>query len=215
MSKTAEFIKIEKDNYGKVFVDISYAMDNVSPFLDAEQIKNRKYFIKLPIIKKYIDLLDAAEAESKKGGFLSLFNSDKYTSLLNDYKNSNREAFNQLKKCSGCACLNCTANCKFDSCLGCRKDSLIKNCDHNKINITFHDSFFLDLNNDRTGLSDKYKVLATLQDCELDRKYIIIKSASQEDKFILYYNPGITEDTYGEITDEDEFDFIASTYEAL
>lgn len=32
MGKTDQFIKTEKDKYGKIFVDINYAISSVSPF---------------------------------------------------------------------------------------------------------------------------------------------------------------------------------------
>lgn len=215
MGKYDDFISKEKEFYGKVFVDVSYAVDNVAPFLDKKELMNRKYYTKLPALKKYIDLLEAAEQGNKKGFFDKLFNSNNSTALLESYKNDNSEVFRQLEKCSKCSCLNCTSECSFDHCLGCRKDSCIANCDHKKINVTVHNNYFIELTNDRTGVSDRYKVQATLQDCELDQKYIVIQSVSdKDDKFILYYYPGISEDTYGEITDPEEFDFVVSTYES-
>lgn len=217
MDKMEGFLNSERERYGKLFVDINYAIDNVSPFLEKQDLSNRKYITKLPVLKKYMELLDSAERDNKKEGFFSkLFNNDKYTGLLESYKADNLDNFNQLEKCSKCACLNCTATCKFDSCLGCRPGSKIVYCDHEKINATFHDNYILNLTNDRTGTEDRYKVLATLQDCELDRKYIIIQSLmSKDEKFILYYYPGISEDNFGEISDEQEFDFIASVYESI
>lgn len=213
MDTITNFIKTEKDSYGKVFVDISYAIDNISPFL-GDDIKNRKYAIKLPCLKKYIELLDSVEIETSKGGIKTLFKKDRYIDILNDYKKDNRETLSQLEKCSSCACLNCTAECKFDSCLGCRTGSEVLQCDHKNVNIVIHDNFTLNLTNNDTGEDDRYKVLATLQSIERDKKYIIIQNFRTDDKFILYYYPGIKEDTYGEITDAEEFDLVASTYQS-
>ncbi len=215
MNKTEDLINAEKDHYGKIYVDVTYAIDNIRPFLEADVLKSRKYTVKLTVLKKYIDLLNSAEADYKKGGFFSRLNSDKYTNILSEYKNDNSDNFTQLKNCSSCACLNCTAECKFDSCSGCREGSHIQNCDHKKINITLHDTFFLNLTNDRTGEDDRYKVLATLQDAELDKKYIITQNIGTDEKFILYYYPGIVEDTYGEISDAEEFDFIAGIFQSV
>jgi len=215
MSKIEEFVNSERSRWGKVFVDVNYAIDNISPFLEKADLKKRKYVAKLPILKKYMDLLDAAEAEGQKGGFLNMFHSDKSTDLLREYKHDNKSSFIQLENCKNCACLNCTAECNFNGCLGCRAGSHIKKCDHSKINVTFHEEYTLDLKNDRTGRTDKYTVLATLQDSELDRQYIIIENRMKGEKFILYYYPGISEDTYGEITDGEEFDFIVSTFEGI
>lgn len=215
MSNTQDFIREEKESFGKIFVDISYAIDNVSPFLEKGEMQKRKYVVKLPVLKKYIELLDAASAEDKKEGFFKMFKGDKYTHLLEGYKRDNSTCLNQLEKCSKCACLNCTANCNFDSCLGCRQGSRIAKCDHENMNATLHDNYTLELTNDNTGEEDSYTVLATMQNCELDRKYIIIENKIDREKFILYYYPGISEDDYGEIEDAEEFDFIAETYEGL
>ena len=50
---------------------------------------------------------------------------------------------------------------------------------------------------------------------KLDRKYIIIENIKSKEKFILYYYPGISEDSYGEIKDAQEFDFIVSTFQSV
>ena len=209
MGRAEEFLKHEKERYGKVYVDLTYAVDNISPFVDKEDLNRRKYVTKLPVLKKYIDLVESAEREAhKKGGFLN------YIDLLNSYKKDNFEALNQLEHCSQCVHRNCTES-KFDGCLGCRENSKIVYCDHERINVTFHDNWILTLNNDRTGDVDRHKVLATLQDVIKDQKYIIIENIRTDEKFVLYYYPGITEDTYGEIGDAEEFDYVVSTYQSV
>jgi len=50
---------------------------------------------------------------------------------------------------------------------------------------------------------------------ELDKKYIIIQNIINKEKFILHYYTGISEDTYGEITDPKEFDFVVSTFQSI
>lgn len=215
MSRVEEFVNSERDQFGKVFVDVNYAIDNISPFLDKAKLNKRKYVIKLPVLKKYMDLLDAAESEEKKSGFLNMFHSDKSLDLVREYKQDNYESLCQLKNCQNCACLNCTAECNFNGCLGCRAGSHIQKCNHSKINVTLHDSYSLELTNDRTGRADRFTVLATLQDAELNRQYIIIENKINDEKFILYYYPGISEDNYGEITDSEEFDFIVETFESV
>lgn len=217
MSRDLEFIKSEKDVWGKVFIDISYGIDNVAPFLSEQTLKIRKYHGKVDILKKYISLLDSAEMEASKASssFFSKFKDNKYIPLLSSYKNDNRGDFNQLNHCAKCACLNCPKDCSFNTCSGCRTGSFIKKCDHEKINVTVHDDFILNLTNNSTGRASRYKVLATLQDCEVDRQYIIIENImDKEDKFVLYYYPGISEDTYGEISDGEEFDFVVETFQS-
>lgn len=215
MSKDMEFLKNEKDCYGKMYVDLTYAIDNISPFIDSKELNSRKYAAKLPILKKYIDLIEAAQGDlSKKSSFSRLFSDNKYIDLLNTYKRDNMETLTQLENCSHCVYRNCMED-KFDGCLGCKSGSRIVYCDNKKISVRIHDNWVLDLTNDRTGAADKYNVLATLQDIELDKKYIITENLITKEKFILNYYPGISEDSYGEITDPEEFDFIVSTYQGI
>jgi hypothetical protein len=215
MGRAESFLKHERERYGKAYVDLTYAIDNISPFLEREELNKRKYVTKLPVLKRYIDLIESAEREvNKKGGFLSFFNDDKYIDLLNSYKKDNADALNQLEHCSKCVHRNCTEG-KFDGCLGCRENSRIVHCDHERINVTFHDNWILTLNNDRTGDVDKFKVLATLQDAQKNQKYIIIENVRTDEKFVLYYYPGISEDSYGEISDPEEFDYVVSTYQSV
>ncbi|MFL0195626.1 DUF1292 domain-containing protein [Clostridium sp. WILCCON 0269] len=215
MGKTDQFIKAEKDRYGKIFVDINYAISAVSPFLDKNTFNRRKYVAKISTLKKYIDLIEAVESEFNNSNFLTKLRGDKYILLLKDYKNDNSESLLQLEKCGRCQCLNCTTDCNFDSCLGCKTGSKIVHCDRKKINAAKHDNFFIELTNNKTGKDSKYIVLSTLQDVELNRKYIVIENTISKEKFILYYYPGISEDNYGEISDAEEFDFIVSTFQSI
>lgn len=98
MSKTEDFILSEKSYYGKIYSDIAFAIDEVQDFLDKDTLKNRKYVSRQPLLKKYIDLLDAAKSEDKGKGFLgSLFNGDKYTSILKDFKKITTRSLTNLK----------------------------------------------------------------------------------------------------------------------
>ena len=217
MSKTDEFISSEKSYYGKIYTDISFAIDEVQDFLDKDIFRNRKYVSRQPLLKKYIDLLDAAKSEEKdKGFFGNLFNGDKYTGILKDFKNDRHEEFNQLEKCTKCECLKCMAACKFDSCNGCRNGEHITFCDHEKTNIALFDGSedsMIELVNNKTGEDDKYEIMAIIQNALNNRRYIVIENVHDRERFILYYYPKISEDEYGEITDETDFDFAASEYE--
>jgi hypothetical protein len=215
MNRVQEFLEREKEHYGKIFVDLNYSIDNVKPFIDRQRFEDRKYIKRLPVLKRYIDLIDSAENEISHRRFMDIFNHSREVELLDGYKKDNIDELKQLENCSSCKCLNCSAECKFDVCLGCRKGARVAECDHEKINVMFHDNFIVDLINEKTGRNEKYMVLATLQDVTRDKRYIIIEGISNDEKFILYYYPGISEDTYGEITDEQEFDFIVSTFESV
>lgn len=210
-----EFVKREKDHYGKIYVDIQYAISEISPFLEDKDLQKRKYVSRLSVLKKYMELLESSEREEKKGGLLSFFKSNDTVDMLQEYKNDKRQELNQLEKCSACQCLNCTSECKFNSCLGCREGSHIAYCDKKKINVTLHDNFILDLTNEKSGEDERYMVLATMEDIQRDQMYIIIEGIRSKEKYVLYYDPGISEDSYGEITDEEEFDFVVQTFESL
>lgn len=215
MNKAEQFLKDEKDKYGKLYVTLSYAVDKISPFVEENKKNRRQYYSKLPYLKKYIDLIESAEQEIKNSSFFDRFGENRSIELLKDYKNDNMEYFNQLEKCSQCSCLNCVAQCSFGSCLSCREKSNIVSCDHQAINVTSHENFILSLTNNKTGNSDSYLVAATLEDISKDMKYIVIENIDTDEKFILHYFPGISEDTYGEITDPEEFDKIVSIYQSL
>ena len=215
MGKNFEFIESEKNIWGKVYTNIAYAIDEISPFIDEDDLKKRKYYTKAHVLQDYIKSLNSAEAQSNKKSFFSLFkNNNTDITLLQDYKAKNIKTFDQLKKCSNCKCLNCSSECNFWGCESCRENSRIVSCDKKKINVRKFDNFTLDLTNNDTGQSSRYKVLAVLEDCVLERQYIILENLDKsEDKMVLYYYPGIKEDTYGEITDAEEFDFVVEAFQ--
>ena len=43
MSNTIEFITKERETVGKIYTDVTYAISEVSPFLDDSILKKRKY----------------------------------------------------------------------------------------------------------------------------------------------------------------------------
>ncbi|KRQ87195.1 hypothetical protein ABG79_00993 [Caloramator mitchellensis] len=213
--KAQEFLDKEKEKYGKIYSDISFAIDNISPFLDTRELKTRKYSSFLPVLKKYIDKIEVAESNLNKSGIFSIFSNGKIIDELEKFKFEYKEELRQLEKCVNCKCLNCSIGCKFDGCLGCREGSNVVSCDHEKINVRFHDNFYQELLNEKSGKREKYKVLATLMDAKQNRHYIIIEGVFSKDKYVLYYYPDIDEDRFGEIKDEQEFDYIVETYQSV
>ncbi|MDF2503928.1 MULTISPECIES: hypothetical protein [Clostridium] len=217
MGKTEEFISHEKEHYGKIYTDITFAIDEIKDFIDENVLKNRKYFSRQAVLDKYIDLLDSAKQENKKKGFIkSILAGDKYIDLLQGFKSAHSEELDQLNKCSKCECLRCTVVCKFDSCDGCRTGRRVAYCDHERTNVAFFDNSenaIISLINNNTGDEDRYNVLAVVQDALEDKRYILIENIHDKERFVLYYYPKLPEDTYGEITDEEDFNFAASAYE--
>lgn len=213
MSSTIDFINNERDIIGKTYTEITYAISEISPFLDERVLSRRKYYSKLPILKKYIDMLDDAEYSSKNRKF-SFFKKDDSVLKLEQYKTDNQESFQQFDNCSKCSCLNCIKECNFKSCSGCRSNSFIKSCDKTNLNVRLHKNFILDLTNNNNGKASRYKVLSTIENCIEDKLYIALENLlDSNDKLLLYYYPGISSDDFGEITDEEEFNLVVEAYE--
>lgn len=216
----SDFIEKELNEWGKVYTDITYAINEISEFLDDKELKRRKYYVKLSVLKEYIDDLNRGDisSSSKKGFLSSMFNSSSsndLTSKFKTFKRKNKDTFDQLSHCAQCACLSCIEECSFKKCSGCRDDSHIKKCDRDKINVRVYDNFLHNITDNNTGSDGTYRTLAVLNDCELDRLYIILENIHDEDdKFILYYYPKVSGNDYGEITDSEEFDYIIETFES-
>ena len=214
MAKDIEFIEEERRHWGKVFTDITYAISEVSPFIDENQLKRRRYFSKVTILNEYMDKLNSKELDSKKKSFFDRLKGDDSIEDLRDFKSKNSSSFKQLESCSKCQCLTCTFECKFKSCSACKEGSLIKACDKEKANVRIYDTFNIDLTNNDSGQINKYKVLAIVENCKLDKLYILLENFhDSDDKLILYYYPGIKSDNFGEITDSEEFDFVVETFQ--
>ncbi|TDT51906.1 DUF1292 domain-containing protein [Fonticella tunisiensis] len=215
MGKALDYIRKEKEYYGKILYNINSAISDISPYVDKRELNERKYVSRVSVLKRYMELLDEVESREEKDGILGFLNDDKNIRELEEFKRKNNDALTQLEKCNMCQRLKCPAGCKLASCLSCRPGSWVAYCDHERIKVTFHDNFILDLTNERTGVRERFKVLATVEDDLKNKQYIIIEGLSSREKYVLYYYPGIVEDTYGEITDEEEFDFIVSVFESV
>lgn len=208
-----EKLKFEKDYYGKIYSDISEAIFSLSPFLGDREKKRRKYFSKQEVLRDYIKTIDLAQEKISKKGIFSVFIKDDVEKEVMDFKFKNKEILDRLEKCSKCKCLNCSKECPFDGCLGCRDGANICMCDHEKHNMSKQTKYYLDLINEKTGREEKYKVLAIIQNLQENKRYIVIEGTVSQEKYILYYYPGVSEDEFGEIKDENEFDEIVEIYE--
>ncbi|PRR82453.1 DUF1292 domain-containing protein [Clostridium vincentii] len=214
MANDIEFIEEERRHWGKIFTDITYAISEVSPFIDETQLKRRRYFSKVSILDEYMDKLTSSESTSKKKSFFDRLKGDDSTQDLRNFKSKNSSSFKQLESCSKCQCLACSFECKFQSCSACKEGSLIKACDKEKGNVRTFDTFNIDLTNNDSGQMNKYKVLAIVENCKLDKLNILLENLhDSDDKLILYYYPGIKSDNFGEITDSEEFDFVVETFQ--
>lgn len=214
MGRAKDFIEKEKNDLGSLLYNINGAITEIAPFIEEETLKSRKYYTRLDSVKELLKYLEDMLYKEGKDGILGFLNDSKRISEVENTKNKYFTPIRQLENCSKCKCLNCVKTCKLDSCSGCREGAYVKDCNKDNFNTVVHDGFILNLSRDE-GVSSRYNVLATMQDINKDRRYITIQEIGTEEKFILYYYPGISESDFGEITDQEEFDFIVSTFEKL
>jgi hypothetical protein len=84
--RVQEYLKDEKEHYGSIYVDVNNAIDSITPFLDEKSLGDRKYVSRLPVLKRYMELIESAENDTSKRSFPNLFGNDKYKDLLERYK---------------------------------------------------------------------------------------------------------------------------------
>ena len=208
-----KFIENEKADSGKLYSDVIFALEEIEAFVPRERLNQRKFVEYLPVLKTYSDMLKKAAVDNNnKGTFGKLFHShssDK--SILEDFKNKNLDKIDQIKCCVTCKCLTCPSECIMEGCNRCDKSGRVAKCDKKTTTVYTFANKCLQLNNVKTGEDDLYKVLSIIQDKEYNQLFIIIELRGE--KFVLYYYPGISEDTYGEITDTEDFNFALSAYE--
>ncbi|MEG0641696.1 MAG: DUF1292 domain-containing protein [Clostridium sp.] len=214
MGKAKDFIEKEKNQLGSLLYNINGAIIEIAPYIEEETLKQRKYYTRIDSLKELQKHLEDMYHEENKDGIFGFVNDNSRISEVESMKNKHSLTLNQLEKCSRCKCLNCTKTCKLDSCKGCREGAFVRECNKEDFNIVVHEDFVINLSRDG-GENLTYNVLATLQNVSRDKRYIIIQEIKSGEKFILYYYPGISESSFGEITDSDEFDFIVNSYEKI
>lgn len=213
MGRAEDFIKKEQDDLGSLLYKVNGAIAEIAPFIEEETLKNRKYYSRLDTLKEYTRFLDVMMGKEKKDGIFGFLNDSRRITEIEKEKRKYILHIKQIEKCTECKCLNCIKTCKFDGCEGCREKAFVRECDKEAYNTVFHKDFILDL--DKDGRSSRYNVLATMQNIEINQRYIIIQDINSGEKFILHYYPGISNSDYGEITNPDEFDFVVKNFERL
>lgn len=212
VNKIKDFTSHELNKYQDIYTKIMFEVDEIRPFLPEEIIQNRRYVSKLNQLKAYIDKIKEADCKAEKTGILQ--SDEKYKEELLRFKNSINQDLDKMEKCMNCACLNCiNESCQFNSCLGCRQSARVKYCDKERNTLIEFDNWILELTNNDTGSENRYMVLAVVEDLEFEEMYIMLENIKDgSDKLVLKYSTGIKEDTYGEITNPEEFDQIVSFY---
>ncbi|MBC8059410.1 MAG: DUF1292 domain-containing protein [Clostridiaceae bacterium] len=208
-----KFIEKETADYGKLYADVIFALEEIEEFVPSEQLRERKFVEYLPTLKAYMDILKNTEIDNHtKGVFAKVFgNSDSQAAVIEKFKSENVEKFDQIRSCVNCKCLTCSNECIMEGCNRCEKSGRVAKCDKKTTCIYTFTNKELQLTNNKTGEDSLYNVLSIVQDKEYNQLFIIIEL--NREKFVLYFYPGISEDTYGEISDVEDFNFAFSAYE--
>lgn len=209
-----KYIETEAAEYGKLYADVIFALEEIEEFVPKEQLRARKFVEYLPVLKEYLELIKNTDRDNKGKSMLGkLFNGGNDLDKIKEYKEANLEKLQQIKSCTSCKCLNCASECIMEGCNRCEKSGRVAKCDKKTSCVyTFSDKH-LELSNDKTGEIATYKVLSIVQDREYNQLFIIIENS--EEKFVLYFYPGISEDTYGEISDVEDFNFAIGAFEKV
>ena len=208
-----DFIKKEAADSGKLYADVIFALEEIEEFVPKEQLKDRKFVEYLPVLKVYVDMLKNAEVDNNAKGTLGKFfnQNDSEGAVIQKFKSENTEKFDRIRSCVNCKCLSCPNECIMEGCNRCDRSGKVAKCDKKTICIYTFTTKRLELINNMTGNPDLYNVLSIVQDKEYDQLFIIIEL--NREKFVLYFYPGISEDSYGEISDVEDFNFALNSYE--
>jgi hypothetical protein len=209
------FIEKETEDSGKLYADVIFALEEIGEFVPKEQLQERKFVEYLPVLKRYIDMLKDAEIDNHdKGVFGKLFSwNNSQSAVIEKFKLENVEKFDQIRSCVNCKCLTCPSECIMEGCNRCEKGGRVAKCDRKTTCIYTFTGKKLHLTNNKTGEPNVYNVLSIVQDKEYDQLFIIIELNGE--KFILYFHPGVSEDTYEEISDVEDFNFALNSYEQI
>jgi len=202
----------EIEQLKKVYADIMFALDEIEPFLAKEELNRRRYYLLLSTLKSYLDLYqkDAVE-DSNRGFFGKLVNKDSiYDEQLREFRRTNADKLSKLNLCSRCQCLKCLKICAMEGCNRCDPKAYLIDCDNATKSVYFVEGKSLPLTDDR-GVDAIYTVLAYIVDKEYNQFYIVTEVNGEKKIFYLY--PSTNGDTYGNITDADDFNFAVRAFE--
>ena len=210
-----KFIEKEAADSGKLYADVIFPLEEIQEFVPKEQLKERKFVEYLPVLKAYTDMLKKAEINNNGKGTVGKFFSwnDSQQTVIEKFKAENIEKFDQIRSCVKCKCLTCPNECIMEGCNRCDKSGRVAKCDKKTICVYTFTTKTLELTNNKTGRPALYNVLSIIQDKQYNQLFIIIELNAE--KFVLYFYPGISEDTYGEITDVEDFNFAFNSYEQV
>ena len=210
-----DYIEKEISDSGKLYADVIFPLEEIEEFVPKDQLLERRFVEYLPALKTYVEMVKNAQIDNRgKSVFGKIFGGnnseqDKIVKLKQD----NEEKFEQLRSCISCKCITCPSECMMEGCNRCEKSGKVAKCDKKTTCVYTFTAKSLQLTNNKTGELALYDVLAIVQDKEFNQLFIIIELYNE--KFVLYFYPGVSEDTYGEITDVEDFNFALKAYEQV
>lgn len=207
-----ERVEQELKDAKKIYTTIILSLDEVEPYVSPQTLNRRKYMQMFRQLEKYIEKLEEVVEEGKEKGILKrIFSSKQPEEIMEQYKRTNGLDMSQLAQCGSCQCFTCSRECEMVGCKLCSKGGKIKGCDNKTKSVYLFQNKWLELEKEETGVVEVYDVLAIIEDKEFNQFYIILSLRGE--RFVLYYYPDLHEDTYGEISDTDDFNFAIQTFE--
>lgn len=205
----------KSEAYKELYAKIVFALDEIKDFLSDEDLRRRKFYRLLPILKEYLELLESSEEDNKRKGLLHKLLGAKPSSERDAeaFLRQNADSFLQLEDCARCKCLSCPKDCKMEGCSRCEPGHgcRVSSCDNKESAVWTYGFKTLELRNNDTGNTETFEVRTVVQDLQYKQLYIVLDRRG--DKVILYYYPGLKGDDYGEIKDADDLNFAANAFE--
>ncbi|AQS11357.1 hypothetical protein CLOBY_35130 [Clostridium saccharobutylicum] len=173
----------------RLYSDVIYIIESLDGLVSKSTLNRRKYIHFLDTIKECYE--DKNKIKCAK----------------------NAEILKQLVNCQKCKCFNCNKECITDGCNRCEPDAggHVALCDNDIITVYHfkHKSFKLKSN--KLKNIETYQVLAIIQDIKYNEYFIVLNSNKK--KYIAYYYPEVSGDTFGEIKSIDDFNFAIKAFE--
>lgn len=188
MNKIKAFTDSEREQYGKLYVDLIMNIEEMSAFLTDEELKKRFFTRKVHLIKSYLDALDHADQQAEGNGLLEMFKSDeKYKDEVLQYKATLSDDLTKLQKCHQCRCLKCSVPCPFNACHYCNYTNHIVGCDQQRYTVTTgHTPITLYSNDEDRDVH--FRVIGLLKDDFSDKQYIyLVETNNKDNQHILEY----------------------------
>lgn len=218
MNKNLEYLDTLKSEY----VDLNYRINNCIRSLQDFDIKRFRgdkcvYRSKSILLDELVSKIELADTDIKSTNLIKRIFMRKYKSLddVRCFINTNKDSLNQLKKCSRCACFECSRDCSFEPCIECSFGSNLKVCNRETFNVRVFDNYIETLVKDGGSVEEKFNVLAIIEIEDNRRFAFMVNILNENDKIILECVPSKSKKgyTFKEVTDGEVFQRLVNIYE--